>query len=173
MATKKYVIVNTGAGASPFTQETTIDASAGAGDAGKIPSLDGSGKLDLSFMPSGVGGDTRTVTAGETLTAGNLIYMSSTPEAFKADANSEAKEAIGFVLSGITAAASGTAYFGSGIISGLSSLTPGARYYLSAATPGAITTTKPSGSGDIIQQIGFALSATELYFEPQPAILLI
>lgn len=173
MATKKYLILNTGAGASPITQESTIDTSAGAGDAGKVPSLDGSGKLDLSFMPSGVGGDTRTVTAGETLAAGDLIYFSSTPEAFKADANAEAKEAIGFVLSGITAAATGTAYFGSGVITGLTGLTAGARYYLSATTPGGITTTKPSGSADIVQQIGFALSTTELYFEPQSAILLI
>jgi len=172
MATKKYVIVNTGSG-SPFTQETTIDTSAGAGDSGKIPSLDSGGKLDLSFMPSGVGGDTRTVTAGETLSAGDLIYLSAAPEALKADANSDAKAAIGFVLSGITAAATGTAYFGSGMITGLSGLTAGAKYYLSAATPGAITTTKPSGSGDIIQQIGVAVSTTELYFEPQDAILLI
>lgn len=171
MATKKYLIVNPSSG-SPFTQESTIDTSAGAGDSGKIPSLDGSGKLDLSFMPSGVGGDTRTVTAGETLAAGNLIYLDSTPEAFKADANSDSKAAIGFVLSGITAAATGTAYFGSGMITGLSSLTPGAKYYLST-TPGGITTTKPSGAGDIIQQIGVAVSTTELYFEPQDAILLV
>lgn len=172
MATKKYVIVNT-SGGSPFTQESTVDTSAGAGDSGKIPSLDTSGKLDLSFMPSGVGGDTRTVTAGETLAAGDLIYLDSAPEAFKADANADTKAAIGFVLSGITAAATGTAYFGSGMITGLSGLTAGAKYYLSASTPGGITTTKPSGSGDIIQQVGVAVSATELYFEPQDAILLI
>ena len=172
MATKKYLIVNPSAG-SPFTQENTIDTSAGSGDSGKIPSLDGNGKLDLSFMPSGVGGDTRTVTAGETLAAGDLIYLNSTPEALKADANSDAKAAIGFVQSGITAAATGTAYFGSGMITGLSSLTPGAKYYLSATTPGGITATKPSGAGDIIQQIGVAVSTTELYFEPQDAILLV
>lgn len=173
MATQKILKVNTGGGASPFTEERTVDTSAGAGDAGKIPSLDGSGKLDLSFMPSGIGGDTRTVTAGETLAAGDLIYLDSAPEAFKADANTDSKAAIGFVLAGITAAATGTAYFGSGIISGLSGLTPGAKYYLSATTPGGIATTKPSGAGDIIQQIGVALSATELYFEPQDAILLV
>mgnify|MGYP001406828442 CR=1 FL=1 len=172
MATKKYLIVN-GSTGSPFAQESTVDASAGAGDSGKIPSLDSGGKLDLSFMPSGVGGDTRTVTAGETLSAGNLIYLNSTPEAFKADANTDTKAAIGFVLAGITAAATGTAYFGSGMITGLTSLTPGAKYYLSATTPGGITTTKPSGSGDIIQQVGVAVSSTELYFEPQDAILLI
>lgn len=170
MATKKYLIVGA---TTPFTQESTVDASAGAGDSGKIPSLDTGGKLDLSFMPSGIGSDTRTVTAGETLAAGDLIYLSVTPEAFKADANSEAKEAIGFVIAGITAAATGTAYFGSGVISGLTGLTPGARYFLSATTPGGISTSKPTGTGDIVQQIGRALSTTELYFEPQDAILLI
>lgn len=168
----KFLKVNTSSG-SPFTEESTIAASAGAGDAGKVPALDSGGVLDLSFMPPGVGGDTRTVTAGETLSAGDLIYMDSTPEAFKADANSDSKAAIGFVLSGITAAATGTAYFGSGVITGLSGLTAGSKYYLSATTPGGIVTTKPSGSGDIIQQVGVALSTTELYFEPQDAILLI
>jgi len=170
MAVQKILKVGS---TTPFTEVSTIDSSAGAGSSGAIPSLDGGGKLDLSFMPSGIGADTRTVTAGETLAAGDLIYFDSTPEAFKADANSEAKEAIGFVLAGITAAATGTAYFGSGIISGLSGLTIGARYYLSATTPGAISATKPSGSGDIVQQVGRALSATELYFEPQDSILLI
>lgn len=171
MATKKFLKVNTSAG-SPFVEERTVDSSAGAGDEGKLVSLDAGGKLDLSFMPSGIGADTRTVTAGETLSAGNLIYLTSTPEAFKADANSDAKAAIGFVLAGITAAATGTAYFGSGIVSGLSGLTPGAFYYLST-TPGGITTTKPTGDADIVQQIGHALSTTELYFEPQSAILLV
>ena len=171
MATKKYLIVNPSTG-SPTTQESTVDSSAGAGDSGKLISLDTSGKLDSSFMPTGFGADTRTVTAGETLAAGDLIYLDSTPEAFKADANSDAKAAVGFVLAGITAASSGTAYFGSGIISGLSGLTPGAKYYLST-TAGTIDTAKPNGTGDIIQQVGVALSATELYFEPQPAILLI
>jgi hypothetical protein len=155
------------------TEEATVASSAGAGDAGKVPNLDGAGKLDSSFMPTGFGSDTRTVTAGETLAAGDLIYIDSAGEAFKADANSEAKEAVGFVLAGITAAATGTAYFGSGLVSGLTGLTPGARYFLSATTPGGISTSTPSGSGDIVQQVGKAVSSTELYFEPQQSILLI
>lgn len=172
MAVKKYLIVNTGSGPA-ITQESTIDSSAGAGDSGKIPSLDAAGKLSTTFLPTGVGADTRTVTAGENLAAGDLIYVNSSGEAFKADANSEAKEAIGFVLSSITAAATGDIYLGSGIITGLTGLTAGARYYLSASTAGGVATTKPSGANDIIQQVGFALSSTELYFEPQSAILLI
>jgi len=172
MATKKYLIVNPSTGPA-ITQESTVDSSAGAGDSGKIPSLDAGGKLHTSFMPTGFGADTRTVTAGENLAAGDLIYLDSAGEAFKADANSEAKEAIGFVLASVTAAATGTVYFGSGIITGLTGLTAGARYFLSASTAGGISTSKPTGASDIIQQAGFALSTTEFYFEPQSAILLI
>lgn len=172
MATKKYLIVNPSAGPA-ITQESTVDTSAGAGDSGKIPSLDSGGKLHTSFMPTGFGADTSTVTAGENLAAGDLVYLNSSGEAFKADANSEAKEAIGFVLSSIAAAATGTMYFGSGIITGLTGLTSGARYFLSATTAGSISTSKPTGANDIIQQVGFARSSTEFYFEPQSAVLLI
>ena len=156
------------------TTESTVQSSAGAGDSGKIPGLDAGGKLDTTFMPTGFGADTRTVTAGETLTAGNLIYMSSTPTALKADANADAKAAVGFVLAGITNGATGTAYFGSGIITGLSGLTPGGRYFLSNTAAGgvALYSALTFTSGDIIQEVGYALSATELYFEPQRAILI-
>lgn len=153
------------------TEESAIITSAGAGDASKIIGTDAGGKLDSSFLPSGIGGDTRTVTAGEALSGGDLVYLDSSGEALKADANAVAKAAVGFVQSAISNGATGTAQFGSGIITGLSSLTPGAAYFLST-TPGAITTTPPSGSADIVQPVGYALSATELYFEPQnPTVL--
>lgn len=169
MATKKYLIVG---GATGVTQESTIDTSAGAGDSGKIPSLDAAGKLDSTFMPTGFGADTLSLTAGETLAAGDVVYVDSAGEAFKADADASAKAAMGFVLAGITASASGTVYFGSGLITGLSSLTPGAVYFLSS-TAGGITTTAPTGTGKIQQQVGYAVNSTTLYFEPQQPILLI
>lgn len=169
MATKKYLIVG---GATGITEESSVDTSAGAGDSGKIPSLDTSGKLSTTMMPTGFGADTLTLTAGETLAAGDLIYVDSGGQAFKADADASAKAAIGFVLAGITSGATGTVYFGSGLITGLSSLTVGALYYLSS-TAGGITTTAPTGTNKIQQQVGYALSATTLYFEPQRSILLI
>ena len=169
MATKKYLIVG---GASGTTEESTVDTSAGAGDSSKIPSLDTGGKLSSTFMPTGFGSDTLSVTAGETLAAGDLAYIDAAGQVFKADADAVAKAAIGFVLSGITSGASGTVYFGSGMITGLTSLTPGALYYLSS-TAGSITTTAPTGTGKIQQPVGRAVSATVLYFEPQSAILLI
>lgn len=160
-------------GSNGITQGETVSTSAGAGDSDKIPSLNGSGKLDNTFFPDGIGEDTLTVTAGETLAANDLIYINGSGAAMKADANSIAKEAIGHVKSGITNAATGTVYFGKGIISGLSGLTPGAKYFLSATTAGGIALTVPSGSGDIIQEVGRALSATELVFNPQISIELI
>lgn len=41
-------------------------------------------------------------------------------------------------------------------------LTPGAIYYLSATTAGAITSTAPSTAGQYVVQVGMALSATTL-----------
>ena len=169
MATKKYLIVG---GSTGVTQESTVDTSAGAGDSGKIPSLNSSGKLDSTFMPTGFGSDTLSLTAGEALSAGDLIYINGSGQMLKADADSASKAAVGFVLASVSNGASGTAYFGSGLVTGLTGLTAGSVYFLSQ-TAGAITTTAPTGTNVIQQQVGYATSATTLYFEPQPAILLI
>ncbi len=149
---------------------SAITSSAGAGDADKIPALDASGRLDNSFMPVGVGADTKTITTSEALTAGNIVNVwdSTGAKARKADATAEGKEGIGFVLSGYSSSASAVVYF-EGTITGLSGLTVGARYYLST-TAGTITTTAPSSSGNVVQFIGVAISATELSFEPSTPI---
>lgn len=44
----------------------------------------------------------------------------------------------------------------------LTGLSPGTMYYLSDATAGAVTATKPVGAGKIVQPIGQAITATEL-----------
>lgn len=41
-------------------------------------------------------------------------------------------------------------------------LIPGALYYVSAVTPGAITITPPSTVGQVVQQVGYAKNATTL-----------
>lgn len=148
-----------------------VNASAGAGDAGKIVKLDGSGKIDTSMMPIGVGADAATVTASETLTAGDLVNLwddSGTIKARKADA-SNGRRADGFAIAGITSGASGTIYF-EGSNTGVSGLTLGAVYYLS--TSGAISATAPSTTGHIVQEVGKARGAAALVFEPQQPITL-
>lgn len=174
----------------------TIATSAGAGDAEKIPStnasgvldptllnaatsgankiplLDGSGRLDPSTMPAGVGQDAKSIEASETLAAGDLVNVwndSGTSKVRKADATAEGKEANGFVLAGVASAATATVYF-EGRITGLSSLTPGERQYLSAASPGLTTATAPSAAGNVVQLVGVAVSATEIDFEPADTI---
>lgn len=122
-------------------------------------------------LPSASAAESATMTAGETLAAGDLVYIAAAGTVFKADANTAGKEAVGFVLAGITSAASGTVYFGTGIVSGLSGLTPGVKQYLSATVTGGITTTPPSGASDLVQLVGWAKSATELFFTPhQPLV---
>lgn len=106
--------------------------------------------------------------ASEALSAGNLInvHASSGAKIRKANATATGKRADGFILAAIANGASGRAYLGPGLITGLSSLTPGAIYYLDT-TGGGITATAPSAAGNVVQEVGIALSATELLFAPQ------
>lgn len=100
-------------------------------------------------------------TAAVNLAVGEVVYISAANTVDKADADSDATaKPIGFAASTVLAAAS-VGVISDGVISGLSGLTAGVRYYLSA-TAGAITATPPTGSGNNIIQVGFAKSATEL-----------
>lgn len=165
----KYLRQNAG----QFAETEATVTSAGAGDAGKIPALDSSGKLDNSLMPSGIGVDTEVMATSENLSAGDLVNIwndSGTRKARKADA-SNGRRAHGFVLSSSTSPNNATVYM-SGDITGLSSLTPGSPYYVSAATAGAATATSPTGTGNFTQEIGIAVSATAISFNPQQPITL-
>lgn len=166
MAVKKLINVNSNGTQQEYSGITT---SAGAGSSGEIPALDGSGKLDTSFMPVGIGADAVTATAGEALSAGDMVYFNGTGQVLKADATSITKAARGYVISAVSNAATATVYFDDSN-TGLSGLTAGSTYYLSA-TPGAVTTTAPTTSGQIVQEVGFATSATNLRVNIQEPII--
>jgi hypothetical protein len=109
----------------------------------------------------------------QNLSAGDIvnIHDSTGAKVRKADASGGvAKMGVGFVLSAVTSPAPATVYK-EGTITGLSGLTIGSRYYLSG-TAGAITTTAPTTTAYIVQYIGYAISATELVFEPSDPIVL-
>jgi len=149
-----------------------VDVSAGAGDAGKLPKLDAGGKIDNSFMPVGIGGDSRSVTASEALSAGSLVNLwmnAGTVNARKADATVAGKEAVGYVLASVASGATALVFF-DGTISGLSGLTPGNQFL--ATTAGGMAAVPPAASGNIVQSVGFAPSATELVFEAGDPITL-
>lgn len=154
-----------------LTEIEAKTASAGAADAGKIIALDASGKIDSTMMPNGIGSDAKTMTASEAISAGDIVNVhdSSGAKVRKADATTSSKHAVGFAPSAIANGASGTINF-EGTITGLSALTIGATYYLHT-TAGGITTTAPTGSGQVVQKVGVAISATELSFEPGTVVV--
>jgi hypothetical protein len=165
----KYIKNNSG----QLAEVEATTSSSGAGSAGKIVALDSAGKLDNTMMPTGIGATTKLAATTESLSAGDLVNLfndSGTIKARKADA-SNGRRAVGFVLSAVTSPNNATVYL-DGTITGLTGLTPGAAYYLSGATAGAATATAPTTSGYISQEIGIALSATEINFEEQQPITL-
>jgi hypothetical protein len=164
MAGNRYVTVS----GSQMTSLASADVSAGVADAGKIVGLNSAGKVDITMLPTGIGETTEVKTAGEAIAAGALVQVTATGTVVNADAATH-RAAVGFVLSAIANAATGTVYY-SGQITGLSGLTPGARYFVGAA--GAITTTAPTAAGSIWQPIGRATSATALEFLPQDLVVL-
>lgn len=151
----------------------SVATSAGAGDAAKVVALDGSGKIDSTMMPVGVGADTASITASETIAAGAFVSVfnnSGTPNVRNADA-SNGRRCHGFSLLGGASSASVVVYF-EGRNTAVSGKTCGATQYLSGATPGASTETAPSTSGHTVQQLGTAITTTTIDFEALQPITL-
>lgn len=138
--------------------------SAGAGDAGKVVALDGSGRINSTMMPVGIGADTSVITTSEAVASGDLvnIWDSSGAKCRKADATVAGKEAHGFVLVGVGSGASATVYF-EGSNTAMAGLTPGVQFL--STTAGTTSVTAPSTSGNVVQRVGFAVSATTMNFQ--------
>lgn len=153
--------------------EVAPGVTGGATDANKIAAYDANGQLPMASMPTGIGADVAMITASEALAAGNYVNVWSNAGAFavrKADGSTSGKEAHGFVLAAVASNAAATVYF-EGTNGQVTGQTPG-RIYLSATTPGAGAAAAPSGSGQVVQVLGFAVSATAVNFQSEPAIVL-
>ena len=149
---------------------TALVTSAGSGDAGKIIATNGDGKLDPTLLPNGIGADTFVGPASENLAAGDLVNIwldDTTVKVRKATNADPGKPADGFVSASVTAPANATVYL-DGTITGLTSLTAASQYFL--GTSGGVTTTAPTSSGTIIQQVGKAVSTTAIAFERADAV---
>lgn len=145
--------------------------------AGKITALDGTGRLDSSIMPVGVAPDVDIANAFETLTAATpFVYKRSDGTYANASAAVGGNAALGFILSNVATGQPATVFF-EGRVTGLTGLTPGARYYLSDATPGGLTSTPvdntvAGSAGKLHQYLGRAISATTLSFEADDFVVL-
>ena len=161
MAAKKFLRLVNGV----LTEIFGVQTSAGAANAGDLVSLDDTGRIHSSMLPVGVGADTATITASETLAAGNWVNVwndGGVAKVRRADATTAGKEAHGFVLSAVTSGGSAMVYF-EGTNTQVTSQTPGPVYLQTTAGVGGATV--PSASGNVVQQIGVAVSATAVNFE--------
>lgn len=161
MAAKKFLRIVGGV----ITEIFGIQTSAGAGNAGDIVALDDSGRIDNSMMPVGIGADTAIVVASEALAAGDFVNVwddSSSFKVRKADATTAGKEAHGFVLAAVASAGNATVYF-EGTNTQVTSQTPGPVFLQTTAGKGGATV--PSGSANVVQRIGYAVSATAVNFD--------
>ena len=167
MAAKKFLRLINGV----ITEIFGVQTSAGAGNAGDLVSLDDSGRIDNSMMPVGIGADTSTITASETLAAGDWVnvWNDSGAKVRKADATTAGKEAHGFVLAAVTSGNPATVYF-EGTNTQVTGQTPGLVYLQTTAGTGGATI--PSASGNVVQSIGVAVSATAVNFERSAPVTL-
>lgn len=155
-------------------QEATV-TSAGVANAGDVVALDSTGKIDESLMPVGVGAEVKVLPASGALLAGDFVNVfddAGTLKVRKAIADAVGKEAHGFVVDPFSDTADATVYC-VGINDQLSALTGGPRMYLSATAAGTVTGTAPSATGQVVQMVGWRLSATEVSFQPQAPIELV
>jgi hypothetical protein len=97
------------------------------------------------------------------------IHASSGAKIRKANATDDTKPVNGFVPAAIASPGSGTMIAPGTKLTGLAGLTPGVPHYLSTAA-GGITDTPPSAAGNLVQEVGVALSATELLFNPKTGV---
>ncbi len=197
MATRKYIKNNAGV----LTEESTVDASAGAGDssklvslntsgfldstivnsttssagagdAGKVVALDGSGRIDETMMPVGIGADIVSLTASENLAAGDFVNV------YDNIGTPNCRKA--------DATTAGKEAHGF-VLDAVTSGNPASVYFegsntsLSGLTAGPVylsttagqsTATAPSAAGNVVQRIGVAVAATTINFETgQPVVL--
>jgi hypothetical protein len=128
---------------------------------------------DLSITGASVVAGANAVTdiasAGEAITPGQQVYLNSTSKKLmKADSNAataEARKAIGTALNG-AALDQPVKYQKSGDITIGAVLTPGVAYYLSD-TPGGICPVADIGTGEYVQLVGLAKSASVLTLDYQ------
>ena len=161
MAAKKFLRLVGGV----LTEILGTQTSAGVANAGDIGALDASGRWDMSMMPVGIGADTGSVAASEALAAGDYVNIWADAGAFKArkaDATVAGKEAHGFVLAAVASGANATVYF-EGSNTQVTGQTPGNVFLQTIAGSGGATV--PSATGNVVQQVGIAVSATTVNFE--------
>jgi hypothetical protein len=115
------------------------------------------------------GPQTNTFASGYSSAIGDLVYLGSDGEWYEADSDATGTSInlLGIALETKTdGQAMNVALPGSFVRDDSAfAFTPGVPLYVSG-TLGAITATKPTGSGDVVRTVGYAVHADMIYFNP-------
>jgi hypothetical protein len=129
--------------------------------------------LDTLLINRGPAGpDTATavslgsLTAGATLSGGRLVYLDGSGLLYYADGPG-GQPALGFLRQSVDSGQPAIVYQ-SGRLTGMSSLTPGATYWLGAN--GLFSPTPPATGGAAVQIVGHALTASVMAVDIDPAV---
>tara|TARA_Y100000758_G_scaffold269067_1_gene210373 strand:+ start:726 stop:1781 length:1056 start_codon:yes stop_codon:yes gene_type:complete len=132
------------------------------------------GALSLDATPdtdhTANGPQTSTLASGYSSTIMDLVYLGTGGKWLEADSDATATSInlLGIALEAKTdTQAMNVALPGSFVVDASWTFSVGVPLYVSG-TLGAITSTKPTGSGDVVRTVGYSLSATTIFFDPSP-----
>ena len=131
------------------------------------------GALSLDATPdsdhTANGPQTATLNAGYSSTIMDLVYLASSGKWLEADADAAGAAAINLLGISLEAKTDGqamnVALSGSFVRDDTWNWTIGVPLYMDT-TDGAITATKPTGSGDAVRTVGYAVTADIIFFNP-------
>lgn len=141
-------------------KEVAFVSTGGSGNANKAVQLNSDGFIDPTMIADA---EVKSGNAFEAITAKQLVYFKTDGTVAKASGAVGGHKAQGWAANSASVGQPVTVYQ-EGTIGGLTGLTAEKNYFLSAMTAGAYTDTAPTGSGELLQTIGVALSTTELNF---------
>ena len=131
------------------------------------------GNIQLAQPSAGAatGPTTSSFNAGYTTALGDLVYLNSSGNWIKAEANSSTTSTnmMGIVLTaGITSGNPVPVALAGSLVcmAAFPTLTIGAPVYISDSSAGAVVVTQPSASGDVIRVMGYGTTSACMYFNP-------
>lgn len=149
--------------------ESVADAAQTAAEATAEAYADDKDSMTVDAEPSSdltASGLKVSMTAGESLAAGDVCYLKSDGKMWKADADdTDTYPALALALATISADASGEFLLKGFFRDDSYTNTVGGSIYLDT-TAGGITQTAPSDTDDVIQVLGVATHADRIYFKP-------
>jgi len=115
-------------------------------------------------------GITMSITAGQNVTAGQVLYPNADGKYYLSDADAASTMPVVAIATETKATNAACVVLAYGLYTVGTNWTIGGLIYAST-TAGALTQTRPSGTGDQVQIVGYAYSATVIFINPNLAMV--